>query len=312
MMDWTDRHARYFLRLLTRFTLLYTEMVTAAALLHGDPARLLAHDPAEYPLALQVGGGDPEQLAACAVLAAEHGFDEVNINVGCPSDRVQSGNLGACLFAQPERVAACVAAMRAAGPLPVTVKTRTGIDDLDHYADLRRFVGTVADAGCTTFIIHARKAWLNGLSPRENRERPVLDYARVMRLKRDHPELEIILNGGVTTLDAALAHLTEVDGVMIGRAAYHNPYLLATADQRVFGDSAPTPSRRAVVDAYSAYVERQSAGGVTLAHMTRHLLGLYHGRPGARAWRRALSEGACRARAGIEVIHAALSHVEEP
>ncbi len=311
MLDWTDRHCRYFLRLLTRHTLLYTEMVTAGAVLHGDRERLLAHDPAEHPLALQLGGSDPGELARCARVAAEFGYDEVNLNVGCPSDRVQSGRFGACLMAEPDLVADCVAAMRAAADLPVTVKTRIGIDDRDSYEALTDFVGRVAGGGCEVFVVHARKAWLSGLSPKENREIPPLRHDVVYRLKRDFPGLTIILNGGLTALDQIADSLRRVDGVMIGRAAYENPYLLAEVDQRFFGSSAPLPSRHQVVRAFLPYVEMQLQGGTPLHCMTRHVLGLFRGIPGGRAWRRHLSERAHRRGAGAEVLEAALQRVPE-
>jgi tRNA-dihydrouridine synthase A len=304
MLDHTDRHLRYLLRLLTRRTLLYSEMVTTGALLHGSPRRCLDHDPFEQPVALQLGGSEPADLAACARLAERWGYAEVNLNAGCPSERVQSGAFGACLMAEPATVAACVRAMRAAAALPVTVKSRIGIDDRDSYAELADFVGTVADAGCRTFVVHARKAWLRGLSPAENRSVPPLRHDMVYRLKQDFPQLEVVLNGGVRTLEAALAHLARVDGVMVGRAAIDTPYLLAAADRVVFGEDRPAPSREEVLDRYRAYVGARLAEGVPLARMTRHLLGLYHGMPGARAWRRHLTLEAVRPGAGSEVIAA--------
>ncbi len=302
MLDYTDRHARYLLRLLTRRTLLYTEMVTTGALLHGDAARHLDHDPAEHTLALQLGGSEPAAMATCARLGARWGYDEVNVNVGCPSPRVQSGAFGACLMAEPETVAGCVRAMVDAVAIPVTVKTRIGVDTQDSYEALAGFVGTVAEAGCRTFVVHARKAWLAGLSPAENRSVPPLRYDVVYRLKRDFPDLQIILNGGVTSLDAACEHLGQVDGVMIGRAAYENAYLLAEADRVIFGEPDPPPQRCAVLRTYVDYVERELARGTPLARMTRHLFGLFHGQPGARAWRRHLTEGAVRPGAGAEVV----------
>ncbi|MDS4025895.1 MAG: tRNA dihydrouridine(20/20a) synthase DusA [Candidatus Contendobacter sp.] len=311
MLDWTDRHCRYFLRLLSRHTLLYTEMVTTGAALHGDRERLLAHDPAEHPLALQLGGSDPAELARCARIAADFGYDEVNLNVGCPSDRVQSGRFGACLMAEPDLVADCVTAMRAAVVLPVTVKTRIGIDDRDSYAELVDFVDRVANGGCEVFIIHARKAWLSGLSPKENREIPPLRHDVVYRLKRDFPSLTIILNGGLTALDQIADSLQQVDGVMIGRAAYENPYLLADVDRRFFGSSAPPPSRQQVIRALLPYVETQLQRGTPLHCVTRHVLGLFQGIPGARAWRRYLSEHAHRRGAGVEVLEAALRQIPE-
>lgn len=302
MLDYTDRHARYLLRLLTRRTLLYTEMVTTGALMHGDPARHLDHDPAEHPLALQVGGSEAAAMAASARLAERWRYDEVNVNVGCPSPRVQSGAFGACLMAEPRTVADCVRAMTAAAAIPVTVKTRIGIDQRDSYEALADFVGTVAEAGCGTFVVHARKAWLTGLSPAENRTVPPLRYDVVYRLKRDFPALEIVLNGGVTSLDAAREHLARVDGVMIGRAAYEDPFLLAEADPIIFGEPGPARGRGDVLRAYMDYVEAHLARGVPLARMSRHLFGLFHGHPGARAWRRHLTEGAARPGAGIEVV----------
>ncbi|AOU99642.1 tRNA dihydrouridine(20/20a) synthase DusA [Acidihalobacter yilgarnensis] len=294
MMDYTDRHARYLLRLISQHTLLYTEMVTSAALVHGDAARLLNYNHEEHPVALQVGGSDPSEMAAAARLAEQYGYDEINVNVGCPSDRVQAGRFGACLMAEPDTVAECVAAMRGATRLPVTVKTRIGIDHQDSYEALCGFVERVSEAGCGSFTIHARKAWLKGLSPRENRDVPPLDYPRVYRLKEDYPALEIIINGGILNLDQAIEQLAQVDGVMVGRAAYHNPWLLAEADTRVFGCPPPAvkPSREGVLAAYREYCERQHAQGVPLAHMTRHLMGLVQGLPGARRFRRTLSEGA--------------------
>ena len=308
MLDHTDRHARYLLRLLTSRTLLYTEMVTTGALLRGDAARHLDHDPAEHPLALQLGGSEPADLAACARLGARWGYDEINLNVGCPSPRVRSGTFGACLMYEPRTVADCVRAMLDASSVPVTVKTRVGVDHRDSYEELADFVATVADAGCRTFVVHARKAWLSGLSPAENRSIPPLQYDRVYRLKRDFPDLRVALNGGVTRLAAALAHLEHVDGVMIGRAAYEDCYLLAEADHLIFGEPGPGPSREEVIQAFLPYVERQLAQGVPLARMTRHLFGLFHGQPGARAWRRHLTEGAAHPQAGAEVIREAARH----
>ena len=311
MLDWTDRHYRYFIRLLSRHTLLYTEMVTTGAILRGDRERLLAHDPAEYPLALQLGGSDPAELARCARIATDWGYDEINLNVGCPSDRVQSGRFGACLMAEPDLVAACVAAMRAATDLPVTVKTRIGIDERDSYQELADFVRRVAAGGCTVFIVHARKAWLSGLSPKENREIPPLRYEVVHQLKRDFSELTIVLNGGLTTLEQVTEQLRQVDGVMIGRAAYENPYLLAEVDRRFFGSSASPPNRHQVVRALLPYLEERLRAGTPLQCMTRPILGLFQGIPGARAWRRLLSERAWRHGAGVEVVEAALERVVE-
>lgn len=311
MLDWTDRHYRYFIRLLSRHTLLYTEMVTTGAILRGDRERLLAHDPAEYPLALQLGGSDPAELAHCARIAADWGYDEINLNVGCPSNRVQSGRFGACLMAEPDLVAACVVAMRAATDLPVTVKTRIGIDERDSYQELADFVRRVAAGGCTVFIVHARKAWLSGLSPKENREIPPLRHEVVHRLKQDFPELTIVLNGGLTTLEQVTEQLRQVDGAMIGRAAYENPYLLADVDRRFFGSSASPPNRHQVVRALLPYLEDRLRAGTPLQCMTRPILGLFQGIPGARAWRRVLSERAWRHGAGVEVVEAALERVVE-
>lgn len=311
MMDWTDRHCRFFLRLLTRHTLLYTEMVTTGAILRGDRERLLAYDPAEHPLALQLGGSDPTELARSARIAAELGYDEINLNVGCPSDRVQSGRFGACLMAEPTLVADCVAAMRATVDRPVTVKTRIGIDDRDSYDELVEFVGRVAEGGCQIFIVHARKAWLTGLSPKENREIPPLRYDIVHRLKRDFRDLVIILNGGLTDLDQIAEQLRHVDGVMIGRAAYENPYLLADVDPRFWDSARPMPNRHDVVRALLPYVDFQLRQGMPLHSMTRHLLGLFQSVPGARAWRRYLSENTHCPGAGTAVLEAALRQVPE-
>ncbi|WP_169569761.1 tRNA dihydrouridine(20/20a) synthase DusA [Sneathiella limimaris] len=292
MMDWTDKHDRYFLRLISSKALLYTEMVTTGAILFGDEARHLDFDPAEQPVALQLGGSDPEALAKCAKIATGYGYREINLNVGCPSDRVQNGKFGACLMAEPELVADCVAAMKEATPLPVTVKNRIGIDDLDSYDHLVKFTDIIRAKGCETFIIHARKAWLTGLSPKENRTIPPLDYPRVYQLKRDFPDLEIIINGGIQTLEEIDEHLTHVDGVMIGREAYQNPYFLAAIDQRYYGVSDEAPDRKEVVEQIIPYIEQEMAKGVPLKSISRHMLGLFQGRPGARAWRRHISENA--------------------
>ncbi len=310
MMDWTDRHCRFFHRLLSGRARLYTEMVTAEAVLHGKRERLLAFSPEEHPVALQLGGSDPDRLAEAAAIGEGYGYDEINLNVGCPSDRVQEGRFGACLMAEPALVARSVAAMQARVAVPVTVKCRIGIDDQDSEADLERFVAAVAEAGCRTFIVHARKAWLQGLSPKENREVPPLDYGRVYRLKAAHPGLKIVLNGGIGSLEEAEAHLAHVDGVALGRAAYQNPYLLAEVDRRLLGAEAPVPSRRAVLEALVPYVERHLRGGGRLNNVTRHILGLYHGRPRARAFRRHLSEWAPREGAGVEVLREAIGIAE--
>jgi len=310
MMDWTDRHCRFFHRLLTRRARLYTEMITAEAVLHGDRERLLGFSPEEHPVALQLGGADPARLAEAAAIGEGWGYDEINLNVGCPSDRVQEGRFGACLMAEPQLVAECVAAMARRVRVAVTVKCRIGIDDQDSEADLERFVATVAAAGCRTFIVHARKAWLEGLSPKDNREVPPLDYPRVHRLKAAHPELAIVINGGIASLDEAVAHLARVDGVALGRAAYQNPWLLAEVDRLLFGEEAAPASRGAVLEALIPYVERHLRGGGRLASVTRHVLGLYHGRPRARAFRRHLSELAPRPGAGIGVLGEAIAIVE--
>ena len=290
MMDCTDRHFRYLVRLVTRRTLLYTEMVTSAALVHGRRARLLDFSEEEHPIALQLGGSDPGELGRCARFAAERGFDEINLNVGCPSDKVRSGRFGACLMAEPDVVARCVDAMYGAAGLPVTVKTRIGIDDRDRYEDLVEFVEAIAAAGCRTVIIHARKAWLTGLSPKENREIPPLRYDVVYRLKHDFAALEIIVNGGITSLDEAVAHNARVDGAMLGREAYRNPFVLAEADRRIFGagEEAP-PDRVGVAQSMLAYARRELERGTRLHHVTRHMLGLFHATSGARRWRRHLS-----------------------
>jgi tRNA-dihydrouridine synthase A len=311
MMEWTDRHCRYFLRLLSHHSLLYTEMITTGALLHGEPGHLLQFDPAEHPVALQLGGSQPDELAESARLGEAHGYDEINLNLGCPSNRVQSGRFGACLMAEPERVAACVGAMIGAVAVPVSVKTRIGIDAQDDYEHLFRFVDRLAQAGCRTFIVHARKAILKGLSPRENRRIPPLRYEYVYRLKQDFPGLEVILNGGVTRLEDVEAHLEQVDGVMLGREAYHNPWLLAAVDGRLFGDGHPLPTRAGIARQMLPYIERELQAGAELKHITRHMLGLFQGVPGARAWRRKLSHYGPGAGAGTEVILAALEAVAE-
>jgi len=289
MMDWTDRHCRFFLRLLSRHALLYTEMVTTGALLRGDHERFLRHAEAEYPLALQLGGSVPGELAACARMAEEAGYDEVNLNVGCPSDRVQNNMIGACLMAHPTLVADCVKAMRDAVSIPVTVKHRIGIDGRDSYAELCDFVGEVREAGCTSFTVHARIAILAGLSPKENREIPPLRYEVAAQLKRDFPDLEIILNGGIKTLAECQKHLQIFDGVMLGREAYHNPYLLAEVDQQLFGSAAPVLSRAAALQKLRPYIEQHLADGGVMHHITRHVLGLGQGFPGARRFRQLLS-----------------------
>ena len=310
MIDWSDRHARFFWRLLTKNTVLYSEMITTGALLHGAAARFLRFDPSEHPIALQLGGSDPADLAACAKLAEQHGYDEVNLNCGCPSDRVQNGAFGACLMAQPQRVADCIKSMQDACSLAVTIKHRIGIDDLDSYDAMANFVGTVAATGCNTFIVHARKAWLSGLSPKENREIPPLRYAEVYRLKQEFPQLNIVINGGIEKVDACNEHLQYVDGVMLGRAAYHNPYLLSTVDRDLFDATAKVPTRAEVIEGLLPYIENEIKKGATLHHITRHILGLYQGEPGARQFRRILSERAHRKDAGIDVLFTALAAVE--
>ena len=309
MMDWTDRHCRYFLRLISKRAWLYTEMVTTGAILHGDKARFLAFDPAEHPIALQLGGSDPGALAEAAAEGQRFGYDEININVGCPSDRVQNGRFGACLMAEPGLVADGVRAIRDRVDLPVTVKTRIGIDDRDDYGFLRDFVGAIAKAGCRHVIVHARKAILAGLSPKENREIPPLDYARVRRLKQDFPNLTVILNGGLKTAAQIRGEIAHVDGVMIGREAYQNPFSLIAMDEALFGPHGGTATRHDVVERFLPYVDAQRAAGVPLKSMTRHILGLFNGLPGARAWRRHLSEEAVRDGAGSEVIETALALV---
>jgi tRNA-dihydrouridine synthase A len=311
MMAWTDRHERFFLRLISRHALLYTEMVTTGAIIYGDRERLLGHDQAEHPLALQLGGAEPAELAECARIATDYGFDEVNLNVGCPSDRVRSGRFGACLMLDPTHVATCVEAMFAATELPVTVKSRIGVDDRDSYDDLRAFVAAVANTGCRTLIVHARKALLSGLSPKENREIPPLRYDFVHRLKQDFPALEIIINGGICSLDQAAEQMNHVDGVMLGREAYQNPYMLADVDRWFFASQTPKLTRAEIIEQLLPYVGSQVAGGVPLGHITRHVLGLFNGQPGARAWRRCLSEDAREPGAGVRVVEQALARVVE-
>ena len=311
MMDRTDRHYRYFMRQMTKRTLLYTEMVTAQAILHGDRDRLLGFSLPEKPLVLQVGGDNPNQLAQCARIAEEYGYDEINLNVGCPSDRVQSGNFGACLMAQPELVAECVAAIMAATQIPVSVKHRIGIDNLDTYDHLAHFVRTVAATGCQRFSVHARKAWLQGLSPKENRDVPPLRYEEVYRLKREFPQLRIEINGGIKTLNQTHAHLEQVDAVMIGRAAYDTPYLFAEVDDRFFGEVSDVRSRSQIVHAMLPYIDDWTNRGLKLNSITRHMLMLFHGQPGSRTWRRIVTENACLPGAGIEVLKEALAEVEQ-
>ncbi|MGB1140068.1 MAG: tRNA dihydrouridine(20/20a) synthase DusA [Halioglobus sp.] len=311
MMDWSDRHCRFFWRLLTRRALLYTEMVTTGALIHGDRERFLAFNAEEHPVALQLGGSNPGDLATCAQWAQEAGYDEVNLNCGCPSDRVQSGTFGACLMGQPALVADCVKAMRDACTLPVTVKHRIGIDQMESYEEMLHFVSTIAEAGCEVFIVHARKAWLQGLSPKENREVPPLNYPWVYRLKQDRPDLEIVINGGIQDIAQCQEHLRHVDGVMLGREAYQNPWLLAGVDTQLYGDHETSLARDDIILALMPYVERQLAAGAKLNHVTRHILGLYQGVPGARKFRRHLSENAFKPDAGLDVLETALSMVRK-
>lgn len=312
MLDWTDRHCRYFHRLLTKETLLYTEMVTTGAIIHGK-GDYLAYSEEEHPVALQLGGSDPAALAHCAKLAEQRGYDEINLNVGCPSDRVQNGMFGACLMGQAALVADCIKAMRDVVSIPVTVKTRIGIDDQDSYAFLCDFIGTVAGRGeCDMFTIHARKAWLSGLSPKENREVPPLDYPRVYQLKRDFPQLTIAINGGVKTLEEARQHLQHLDGVMMGREAYQNPGILACVDSEIFGSAANVLSSVEIIESLYPYIERELANGTYLGHITRHILGLFQGVPGARQWRRHLSENAHKPGADARVVEQALDLVRLP
>jgi tRNA-dihydrouridine synthase A len=311
MMDWSDHHCRYFWRLLTKESLLYTEMVTTGALIRGDRERFLHFNPEEHPVALQLGGSDPADLARCAKWAQEWGYDEVNLNCGCPSDRVQSGMFGACLMAQPQLVAECVKAMIDACDIPVTVKHRIGIDDMESYDELTGFIGPIAEAGCEVFIVHARKAWLQGLSPKQNREIPPLNYPWVYQLKQDLPELSIVINGGIQDLEACREHLVHVDGVMIGREAYQNPWMLTEVDSLLYGMDNPARSRNDVMAGLLPYVAGQLERGVHLNHITRHVLGLYQGVPGARKFRRHLSENAYKKGAGIEVLENAFEIVRE-
>jgi len=310
MMDWTDRHDRYLLRLISRRARLYTEMVTTGALIHGPRARLLHHDDAEHPVALQLGGSDAQDLAECAAMGADAGYDEINLNCGCPSDRVQNGAFGAVLMRNARNVAECVEAMKARVPIPVTVKCRIGVDEQEPEAVLPDFVHQVAEAGADAIIVHARKAWLSGLSPKENRDVPPLDYGIVHRLKTRFPALPVILNGGLETLDDAAPHLDVLDGVMLGRAAYHRPMVLAAVDRRFFGEAAPDPDLSDIVAGYVEHVERELAAGTPLPHMTRHMLGLATGLPGARTFRRILGEESRRPDAGPETIRRALAAVD--
>jgi tRNA-dihydrouridine synthase A len=310
MLDWTDRHDRYFLRLISRHAWLYTEMVTTGAIIHGDRDRHLAFNEVEHPVALQLGGSEPADMAECARIGQDYGYDEVNINVGCPSERVHKGSFGACLMATPETVAECVDAMRQVVDIPVTIKTRIGIDEQEDYEHLHHFVRINREAGCRIFIVHARKAWLKGLSPKENREVPPLRYALVYQLKQEFPDLEIIINGGLQDLDRAEQQLEHVDGVMLGRAVYHDPWLLSEVDRRFYGDDHEVVSAREIVEQMYPYIEELIRNGGQLKYVTRHMLGMFHGRPGAKLWRRTLSEKAYREGAGIEVVEEALSYLQ--
>jgi tRNA-dihydrouridine synthase A len=309
MMEWTDRHCRFFHRLLTRCALLYTEMITTGAVIRGDRARLLAYDPAEHPIALQLGGCDPKALAQCARIAKDMGYDEVNLNVGCPSDRVQEGRFGACLMAEPALVGDCVAAMKAAVSIPITVKCRLGIDDQDPEESLEALTARLKTSGVDALIVHARKAWLKGLSPRDNREVPPLDHDRIHRLKRAHPDLAIVVNGGIGSVEQAAHHLKYVDGAMMGRAAYQEPARLLTVDPLLFGRPAPFESPQAATQAFIAYIEHELARGTRLHAMTRHILGLFRATPGARAFRRHLAIEAVKPGAGAGIVAEALAMI---
>ncbi len=311
MLDWTDRYYRYFMRLITRHTQLYTEMVTTGALLHGDHKRFLQFDPSEHPVAMQLAGSNPSDLATCSRIVQEAGYDEVNLNVGCPSDRVQSGRFGACLMLEPNLVAECIDAMQQAVSIPVSIKHRIGIDQDDSYETLHHFVTTVAQTGCRTFIVHARNAWLEGLSPKENRDIPPLRYEIAHRLKMDFPNLEIIVNGGITTLAATQEQLHHLDGVMIGREAYQNPWILSEADRLIFGDDHPIPSRHEIIKQLIPFVQREFEQGTPINRITRHILGLFQGQPGAKAWRRHISENAHRQDAVPELITEAAKAVHK-
>jgi tRNA-dihydrouridine synthase A len=311
MMDWTDRHCRVFHRLMTRRGRLYTEMLTTGAIIHGDRARLLGFDPSEHPVALQLGGSDPRDLATCARIGEDFGYDEINLNVGCPSDRVKDGRFGACLMAEPVLVAGGVHAMKLAVNIPVTVKCRIGIDDQDPETALDALARGVVAAGADALIVHARKAWLNGLSPRENRDIPPLDYGRVYRLKASMPHVPIIINGGIASLAEAKEHLAHVDGVMLGRAAYHEPWRLLAADPELFGEAAPHAAMKGVFEAMMPYIDRELAHGTRLHSITRHFVGAYHGVPGARAFRRHLAENGVKPGAGVNVLRDAIALVED-
>ncbi|WP_371379729.1 tRNA dihydrouridine(20/20a) synthase DusA [Thalassotalea aquiviva] len=306
MLDWTDRHCRYFLRLLSKNTVMYTEMVTTGAILFGK-GDYLGYNQEEHPLVLQLGGSDPKALTECAIQAEQFGYDAININVGCPSDRVQNGRFGACLMAEPELVAECVQSMQNAVKVPITVKSRIGIDDQDSYEFLHKFIDVVGQGGCQHFIVHARKAWLSGLSPKQNREIPPLDYSRVYQIKQDFSHLDISINGGITTLEQSLEHLQHIDGVMIGREVYQNPYMLAEADQRIWHEQKTVITREQVIEHMSEYIDRHVANGGKVWHVVRHMLGLCNGLPGARRYRRYLSENAGRAGANSNVLKEAFA-----
>jgi len=310
MLDWTDRHERYFLRLLSHHAVLYSEMVTTGALIHGDRHRYLQFNPEEQPVALQLGGSEPSELAQCAQMAQDEGYNEVNLNVGCPSQRVQKGSFGACLMAEPALVAECIDAMQQTASIPITVKHRIGIDNNDSYEALCHFISTITATGCDTFIIHARKAWLKGLSPKQNRDIPPLDYDLVYQIKRDFPDLTIIINGGIKTLAECQHHLESTDGVMLGREVYHNPYLMAEVDQMLYGANTPLLSRKQILQEFMYYVETQLSHDVYLKHMSRHILGLFQGIAGAKAWRRYISENSHKVGAGVEVLETAANLVD--
>ena len=310
MLDWTDRHERYLLRLISKHALLYTEMVTTGALIHGDKHRHLQFNQEEHPVALQLGGSDPKDMATCAKIAEDYGYDEVNINVGCPSDRVQHGAFGACLMAKAELVAENISAMQSAVNIPVTVKNRIAIDDMPEYETLHNFLQVVSEAGCATFIVHARKAWLKGLSPKQNRDIPPLNYELVYQMKQEFPALEIIINGGIKTIDECESHLINVDGVMLGREVYHNPFIMHDIDNRLYNDAASSiKTEFDILDLYIDYMRQQLEQGVYLKHMSRHLLGLFSGKPGAKAWRRHISENAYKEGAGVEIIQQAATNL---
>ena len=311
MLDWTDRHERYFLRLMSRHAYLYTEMVTTGALIYGNRNRYLQFNAEEHPVALQLGGSDPKDLTECAKMAQDYGYNEININVGCPSARVQKGAFGACLMAEPQLIAECIDTMGLAVNIPITVKNRIGIDEQNEEQSLRQFIDVVSQSGCNTFIIHARKAWLKGLSPKENRDVPPLNYDLVHQIKREYPQLEIIINGGIKTMESSLEHLQAVDGVMLGREVYHNPYLMMQVDAIIYSDEVATQSRKQVLQQYFPYIEQQMGQGVYLKQLSRHLLGLFHGIPGAKAWRRHVSENAYKEGAGIEVLLQAMELVSD-